>query len=286
MRTRPLSLLLISLAAVPAFADDVYLTNGRVFEGVVAEATESQVRIHMQGGTLSLPKSQVLRVEAGDSSLAGYLQRKEGLRKDPAAQASDWLELALWARGKGLDQAARESALAAAVLEPHLEGLTAVLRGYGYVLDEQLDRWIPYQESMRRRGFVQANGQWITREEYAALVRVREQEEARRRAALEERARAAREDRLAALTELSLTRDLARPAAPAYPLYANPFYGSPVVVIPGFWFVPPHGPTGHQHGRSPSSQLTHVPGSLIGGNLFPPGSATGGKSSFKPAKSH
>lgn len=284
MRTRPLFFLLISLAAVPVFADDVYLTNGRKFEGVIAETTDSQVRIRMQGGVLSLPKSQVLRVEEGDSNLAEYLHRKEALRKNPAASASEWLELALWARGKDLGQAARESALTAAALDPHLAGLAPILRGYGYVLDEQLDRWIPYEESMRRRGFVLANGQWITREEYAARVRAREQEDALRRAAYEERARAAREDRLAALTELTLTRELARSAAPAYPLYANPFYGAPVVVIPGFW-VPPRGPMDHHRHGQASSEFTHVPGSLIGGNLFPPGSPTGGKS-FRPAKSH
>src|SRR5262245_1595156 len=139
MRTRPLFLLLRSLTAVPVSADDVYLTNGRKFEGVIAETTDSQVRIRMQGGTLSLPRSQVLRVEAGDSSLAEYLLRKEVLKKgNPPATASDWLELALWARGEDLGQAARESALAAAVLNPRLDGLAPVLRGYGYVLDEQL----------------------------------------------------------------------------------------------------------------------------------------------------
>jgi hypothetical protein len=275
MRTRPLFLLLLSLAAVPVFGDDVYLTNGRKFEGVVAETTDSQVRIQMQGGVLSLPKSQVLRVEAGDSSLAGYLRRREALKKDPTAKAADWLELARWAHSQGLGQAARESALKAASLDPRLEGLAPILRSHGYVLDESLDRWIPYEESMRRKGFVLANGQWITREEYAVRLRAREEEDARRRAAAEERARSARMDRLAALTELSLARELAQPAAPAYPIYGHPFYGTPIVVIPGFW-LPGHG-SKHPHHRhkSDSSKFTHVPGSLIPGNLFPPKSAGG-----------
>lgn len=270
MRTRPLLLLLLSLLAVPAFADDVYLTNGRKFEGVVAETTDSQVRIQMQGGTLSLPKSQVLRVETGDSSLAGYLRRREALRKDPTARASDWLELASWARGQGLGQATREAALAAAMLDPRLEGLAPILRSHGYVLDEQLDRWIPYEQSMRRQGFVLSNGEWITREEHAIRLRAREEEDARRRALAEERARSARVDRLAALTELTLARELARPAPPAYPFYGNPYYGTPVVVIPGFW-IPDHGsmPPPRRH-KPDSSKFTHVPGSLIPGNLFPP----------------
>ena len=268
MRTRPLFLLLISLIAVPVLADDVYLTNGRKFEGVVAETTDSQVRIQMQGGTLSLPKSQVLRVETGDSSLAEFLHRREALKKAPVASAKDWLELARWTRSQGLGQATREAALAAAVLEPRLEGLAPILRGYGYVLDEQLDRWVPYEESMRRRGFVLANGEWITREEYAVRMHAREEEDARRRAVWEERARASREDRLAALTELTLSRDLARPAPPPYPVYANPFYGTPVVVFPGFWVA--GGGSMHGHNKPDPHQFTHVPGSLIPGNLIPP----------------
>jgi hypothetical protein len=266
MRIRPLPLLLLLLTAVPVFADDVYLVNGRKFEGVIAETTDSQVRIRMQGGTLSLPKSQVLRVEAGDSNLGEYLRRKEALKKGGSAR--EWLELARWAQGKELGQASRDAALAAADLDPTLEGLAPILRGYGYVLDDQIGRWMPYAESMRRRGFVPYNGAWITGEEYASRLRAREEEEARRHAARQEAARAAREERLAALTELALVRDLNRQnSAPPYP--ASPFYGTPVVVYPGFWILPPH------HSRPPKkpdpASFTHVPGSLIPGNDFFPG---------------
>jgi len=270
MRIRPLPLLFLLLIAVPVFADNVYLVNGGKFEGVIAETIGSQVRIQMQGGILSLPKAQVLRVDQGDTVLTEYLHRKEALKKSPTARAADWLELARWARLKGLEQAGREAALTAAALDPGLEGLGPVLRIYGYVLDEQLGRWVTYSESMVRRGFVQSGGQWITREDYAARQRAREEEEARYRAAREERARAAREDRLAALAELSMARDLARSAAPpAYSYPIVPFYGTPVVVIPGIFFPagtpmkPPH--------KAADTNFTHVPGSLIGGNLFPQG---------------
>src|SRR6478672_11644794 len=87
MQIRPLPLLLLlSLVAVPLCADDVYLANGRKFEGVIAETGGGQVHIRMQGGVISLPKEQVLRIEAGDSNLAEYLRRKEALKKNPAAR--------------------------------------------------------------------------------------------------------------------------------------------------------------------------------------------------------
>jgi hypothetical protein len=270
MRIRSLPLLLLgSLIAVPALADDVYLVNGRKFEGVIAETAGSQVRIRMQGGTLSLPKEQVLRVDQGDSNLAEYLRRKDLLKKNPSTRAADWLDLSHWARGKELDQAARESAMAAATLDPKLEGLAPVLRGYGYVLDPQLDRWIPYGDSMRRRGFVQVNGQWVSREEYQARVRVQEEEAARRYAARQEAARAAREDRLAALAELSVVRQLAQPTQSEpnpYSIYGFPYGYGGVVVSPGFGGGGHHRPP---HGQPGPVGFTHIPGSLIPGNLVP-----------------
>jgi len=279
MRLRPLPVLLLLLTAVPVFADNVYLANGRKFEDVMAETTDSHVRIHLQGGVLVLPKSQVLRVEAGDSNLGEYLRQKEALKKNPSARAADWVELARWAKSKQLDQATREAALAAAVLDPHAPGLAPILRGFGYVLDEQMDRWVRYEDAMRRKGFVQSNGQWITAEEYRVRARAQADEEARRRADRQEQARAAREERLEVLTELALTRELAQPQGPP-PYYPGPYtpWGGSVVLIPGFVASPP-GRHGHGH-RTPdlfhpepdfgSSDFVHIPGSLIPGRL--PGS--------------
>jgi hypothetical protein len=273
MRIRPLPALLLLLTALPVFADNVYLANGRKFEDVMAETTATQVRIHIQGGVLVLPKSQVLRVEAGDSNLGEYLRRKEALQKSPTTRASDWVELARWAQSKQLDQAARESALAAAVLDPHAPGLAPILRGFGYALDEQLDRWVRYDDLMRRKGFVQANGQWITREEFQARVQAQAYEAAQRRADRQEQAREARDERLAVLTELALTRELTQPQAPQS--YLGPYapWGEPVIFLPGFV---PSRPGRHER-RSPdlfrldldigSPDFVHVPGSLIPGRL-------------------
>jgi hypothetical protein len=268
-----------------ALADDVHLKNGRKFEGVIAEVTDSQVRIRMQGGVLSLPKSQVLRVEERDSDLSGYLRRKEALERSADTRAQDWLDLARWAKTHGLEQGAREAALEAAEIEPKLEGLALLLRGFRYTFDEQLGRWISYEESMRRRGFVFTGGAWISREELAERNRQREAEVARRRSEAE----AARAERTARQTELLLATQTAlleetlreRERAPYVSPYVTPYnnYGWPVVIIPGFFpprchkgsCEPTPGGDGRGDGHRPSHRpdtrntFTRIPGSLIPG---------------------
>ena len=287
---------LLSLA--PAWADTVYLTNGRKFENVVAETTETEVTIRMPGGLLSLSRSQVLRVESSESTFSEYLRRKEAIhRSGSASDAAAWLLLAQWAKIQGLEQGAREAALTAAHLNPRLEGLAALLRSHGFVLDEGLDRWIPYAESMRRRGFVQAEGQWISREENEARQRAREEELARRRAEraatqAAEATQAVREVELA-LANMQLQDRLQQTAQPAvvdWPVY---------YAYPGYWLAPPApcrhcgvrpNPPGNNprpeppqgqgpRPRQPRSQgVFHVPGSLLPGNL---GASTSAHSSRK-----
>ncbi len=260
---------LLTLLSAPALADTVHLASGGSFEGVLAEVSGNKVLIRMQGGTVSVPRSQVVRIESGDSSFAQYLQRRDALNADPSA--SGWLDLARWAQGKGLAQASREAALTAARIDPKLSGLEAVLRPLGFVLDEALGRWIPYDESMRRKGFVQSNGVWITRAELDAAQRAWEAEREQLEARRAERLRAAREDRLAELATLALAREARRTEAPPVP-----YYPPAVIVIPGYF---PPVPAPQDPGGSPQqppapqpreeernrSTFTRVPGSLIPG---------------------
>ncbi len=289
MRTRLLATFVLGIAcALPAAADDVYLANGNSFEGVIAEVTATQVRILMPGGQLSLPRSAVTRVEQGAAPWAEYLEREQALRRDPKATARDWLELARWAQRQSLAQGVREAALRAAEIDPQLDGLEQVLRGVGYVWDRELGRWIPYADSMRRRGFVHSGGVWISRSEYDERQREherREQERHRRRAEAIEAARAARTDRLLDLAEVQLARDLLRPE----PAIVMPItWGWPIVVLPGF-FPPPQRPGDGDGGMEPrpgadprfpprgghGDRLLHQPGSLISGD-YAPISTTGG----------
>jgi hypothetical protein len=276
MRTWPL-IALLSLTPAVGLADTVHLTNGRSFEGVMAEVSGSKVNIRMQGGVVSLPMSQVARIERGESTLEQYLGRKEALAKVGVPSASAWVELALWAQARNLDGASREAALMAARIDPHYAGLTDILRQHGYVLDESLDRWIPYSDSMRRKGLVLSHGEWIARAELDAEERAREEALDRQRARQIEARRAAREERLEELTALAVVRETRRAEAPVYP-----YYPPTVVVIPGYFTVPvpippapgaPMPPVPEPQPREPRTNrggFTRVPGSLIPGH-YPSG---------------
>ena len=183
------------VAGLPLAADDVYLRNGNSFEGVVTQSTGSEVLILLPFGSLSLPRSSVLRIEKSATDQATYFERFDELVSSETAQAADWLELARWARTRGLDHSASEAAQRAALLEPDLEGLEPILRGLGYVLDEEIGRWLPYEDFMRRRGFVFEAGRWMTPEELAARERARREE-------LEVRRAEARDQRFAQAVEL------------------------------------------------------------------------------------
>jgi hypothetical protein len=176
MRTLAGSLAFLLLGALPGTllrADDVYLKNGRSFEGVVAQVTETQVRILLPGGTISLARSAVDRVEKSATSFSDFLGRKEEIltrEKHGARNVADWIELARWARAAGFTQGVREAALTAADIDPRQPGLPTLLRPLGYVYEERMDRWIPYADSMRLHGLVQVDGQWLSPQEAQARV--------------------------------------------------------------------------------------------------------------------
>jgi len=260
-RTGPflLALLLGTLLGAPLSADDVYLKNGRSFENVVAEVGDTQVRIHLPGGVISLPRAAVDRVQKADSSFPEYLRRKQELERR-TSQAADWVELARWARGANLPQAAREAALAAAEINPREPGLAALLRASGYVYEESLDRYIPYDDSMRLHGFVQEGGHWVSREEHAERVAQRQAAAAQELAARE----------AAAAEMLRAELDLAQQGA-GYAGYGNyggydngygggytlggyygywPFGGSSVFAVPGFGFGARHRFPGGERGEA------------------------------------
>jgi hypothetical protein len=146
----------------------------------------------------------------------------------------------------------------AAEIDPHLAGLEPLLRPLGLVLDDSVGRWIPYEESMARRGLVRYDGEWITREEQKERIA---DDERRIQAQAQEAASRHMADAAAAMQQASLQMAAQQLAAQQQAMnnqlyydswygygYA-PYYGS-VVGVPGFGngFAPGFG-NGFGNGR-------------------------------------
>ncbi len=237
------------LAAVSSFADTVYLTNGKSFQDVVAQVSDTQVRIQMPGGEIRVPRASVERVEPKESAYASFLERRAALGR--ASGAKDWLMLARWAAANGLDQGARETALRAAQLDPHLEGLASLLRGFGYVYDRDLDRYVSYADEMHRRGLVNDGGVWISRQEQAEQRQAREEDRERQAAFQAAEAARAASDAERQLAELQINQQQgAGGEGVDYSGYTSP-YGVTLGVFPGFY--------------SSATRLHHGRGQSLGG---------------------
>ncbi len=226
-------------AAAPAAADDVFLTNGNVFTGVLARVEGDRVTIRLSSGAIRLPRSRVARIERKDSALAAYLARKEALSADPAAGAEGWVELARWARGRGLDSGLREAARTAAVLDPDAPGLAPLMAQLGYLRDGAAGPWMLPEELAERRGLERWNGSWLPHEQVRQLAELA-------RAEAETRRRAARDAALADLAAaVRAEAEAARARAETAPTAAGPFVtGGFVTALPGWWTVtvPPPAP--------------------------------------------
>ncbi len=195
----PLVGLMVGMLATPALADDVYLTNGEVFEDVIVTVTERHVVIELPIGRLKLPTEQVKRIEQKTTPLEEFRARREALLRDPSSEPEEWLRLIRWARVNGLERDARESALLLSRIAPETEELTPLLEGMGFVL-EGSHGWVRFEEAMKLRGMVRDGGEWVTR----AQARERQAERAEQRARERElrlaemRERREREARIAA----------------------------------------------------------------------------------------
>jgi|GEM_PF-1706799 len=249
-------LCLAVLTAGPAAADDVYLTNGRVFEDVVAEVQGDRVEIRMHHGLIRMPAEKVAQIIKEDSPLQTYLRRKAELEARPGGGAAeDWVDLARWVGDQGLATAFREAATTAARLDPRAEGLEPLMRRMGLLYDEAVDRWVTEGELMRRRGFVAYNGVWVTPEQRAEAERRRAVAVAERIAANQERQR----DQALADLASALKTQAETEAAESRTTSAGIPLGQ-VYYVPGAWVPAPrrgpgrhgpgHGGRGHGQGNS------------------------------------
>jgi hypothetical protein len=146
--------LLLSLAlASAALADEVVLKNGSAFSGIVREEGD-RVVVEMDYGTMTFKKVDVRSINRGEDVLTQF--------QDKARKATDvksMMELAGWARDKGLSGRAAE--LYRKVIA--LDGDQAEARkALGY--EKFNGQWLTGDELMTARGFVKVSGRWMAKD--------------------------------------------------------------------------------------------------------------------------
>ena len=149
------AIVVIALAAVPVFADDVYLQGGGQITGEIVEQTEDSVTVDIGGGaTISAHMSNVVRIEKSTSPLQEYRARAA---KIPAGDAEAWRKLARWATGNALSsQAAKAYSQVVAILPDDQEANHALGR-------VQVDgKWVTEEESYLAQGYVKFENEWMT----------------------------------------------------------------------------------------------------------------------------
>lgn len=149
------AIVIIALAAVPAFADDVYLRGGGQITGEIVEQTEDSVTVDVGGGgTMTAHMSSVVRIEKSTSPLQEYRERAASI---PAGDAQAWRELAQWAQGRMLlTQSAKAYSQVVAILPDDEEANHALGR---VKLNGQ---WVSEEDSYRAQGYIQFEGEWMT----------------------------------------------------------------------------------------------------------------------------
>ena len=144
------AVLAVSVAVLPATADEILLKGGGRLQGVVVERTEKAIVVETGPGRVTLPLSRVEKVVEGRSPLEAYRERAAELAPGDAA---GWAALARWAAERDLATQSREAWTQALRADPSNPEANAAL---GRV---ELDgAWVSEEEAWRARGYVRFDG--------------------------------------------------------------------------------------------------------------------------------
>ncbi|HUT34053.1 MAG TPA: hypothetical protein VNE39_11265 [Planctomycetota bacterium] len=207
-------ILAVALFALPAVGDVVHLKKGGALEGQVTLTDDGAV-IVVPGGTVTVAKGAIDRIEKKETAIEQYLKRAAGIKED---DAEAHFQLGLWARGAGLKAYARDEFGKALALKPDHDGAHQAL-GHRKVDG----KWMTREQEMQAKGLVERDGQWMTPEAAVKYEALKAEVEAARA-----KHEAAEADLQKPAERPTYTYDAyyaSRPSAPGY--YATvPYYGS------------------------------------------------------------
>ncbi|MBI5360361.1 MAG: hypothetical protein HZA48_07230 [Planctomycetes bacterium] len=160
--------LISALFNAPARADRVYLSDGRVIEGV-AEDEGSQVKITIANGSAWYPKSKVLKIEYTGLPENEYAEKSAALKEN---DVNGRLELAVWCRKNGLKEEWKAEVFNVLKLDPDNE---KAHKEFGEVFYN--NAWVPVNEANLAKGLTEYEGDWITAEEKSLREALHEKEQ-------------------------------------------------------------------------------------------------------------
>lgn len=135
------------------FADEVVLRNGSAFTGLVREEGD-RVIVEMDFGTMTFKKVDVRSITKGIDPMTEFDAKLKA-----ATDVKGMVELAAWARAKGLGTRANDLYRKILTLDTDQPDARKAL-GYEKVNGQ----WLEGDDLMVARGFVKVNGKWLTKE--------------------------------------------------------------------------------------------------------------------------
>ena len=155
VRTLALSLLMVSAA----LADEVVLKNGSAFTGIVREQGD-RVTVEMDFGTMTFKKVDVRSITRGADPASEFDTKAKA-----ATDVKGMLELATWAREKGLGSKSLDLYRKILTLDPDQADARKAL-GYEKVGGQ----WLAGDDLMMARGYVKVNGRWMMKDTAEQLM--------------------------------------------------------------------------------------------------------------------
>ncbi|HEX4335646.1 MAG TPA: hypothetical protein VH062_07000 [Polyangiaceae bacterium] len=153
----------------PARADRTFLVGGTVLDGKAVRKGDKVV-IRLESGEITVPADSVERIEKSESVVSRF---DAMYAKLPKGNVKARLELADYCRDHGMRT--EEHRLLLEVVDLDRDNDTARSR-LGFVKSES--GWVTQADSMRAKGMVEHDGQWMTPADIAELERARVAREA------------------------------------------------------------------------------------------------------------
>lgn len=144
------------LVPVDARPDLVRLNSGGEIEGEVVQESDVEVVVRLRFGTIRLARAQVRSIERRETPEQEYARRSAALRTDDLAAR---LELADWARARGLEPEAAREYLAVWEIAPETEAALRGLSALGWTRHQ--DRWLTADEYYAAIGWERHEGRWM-----------------------------------------------------------------------------------------------------------------------------